>query len=116
MDAKFTVELDVPRSIEWTFGAESRLGSLPRPPLLTDLTNPRKSYFALCAVIWAALPSKDNPFESPDEIAEVLDTTEKVKSAFAVFMDAWRASRPKKVSEEKKASAKPEPSPASSLA
>lgn len=118
MDNQILVELDSPRAIRWTFGAEARLGSLPRPPQLQDLShsNPRKRYFTLCAVVWASLDPKDNPFETPEDLAEVLDTDAKVRAASEAFMRTWRDSRPKKQAEGKKASAKPEHSPASSLA
>jgi hypothetical protein len=96
MDEVFKVTLDVPRVIRWSFGAEARLGSLPRPPQLSDFGNNRKAFFALCGFIWAALDPESNPYERPDQLAEFLSEPEKVREASSAFFKAWKAAQAEK--------------------
>lgn len=64
------VNLDRPRSLRWSHRADARLGSLERPPLLSDLAhkNARKGFYALCAFVWAALETRDGVAD-PEEVA-----------------------------------------------
>lgn len=113
MSDVFMVKLDEPRPIRWTFGAQARLGSLARPPELSDLARPRKSYSALCAFVWASLVQKNHPFESPEDVAEFITTVDQKDAATSAFLDAFKAGNS---SAAKKASAEPAPSHASNSA
>ena len=109
----FIVSLDEPRPIKWTFGAQARLGSLPRPPELSDLAKPRKSYSALCSFLWASLTQRNHPFDSPEDLAERITTIEQRDKAMRVFLDAFKSANE---NASKKAGAEPAPSPASNSA
>lgn len=59
-----------PRKIAWTFASMARLGSLPNPPELSDLTDERKSPHALACFAWAMLaPEHHAEFPTPDAVA-----------------------------------------------
>ena len=68
-----TVNLDRPRSLRWSHRADMRLGSLERPPLLSDLAhkNARKGFYALCVFVWAALETRDG-MADPEEVAQYI--------------------------------------------
>lgn len=91
-DNPVVVQLDKPRVIRWSYGAQARLGSLPRPPEFTDLTRPRKSFYALAAFLWAAMTDRA-AFEGPEDVAEVL-TPDRVPGALKSLADAVTQANP----------------------
>lgn len=99
-----TVTLDRPRAIKWTRGADARLGSLDRPPSLSDLShrNGRKAFYALAACLWAALVERDAKLPDPEAVADHLATDEAQAAAFEALLGAFRAAG---VIEQKKTTA-----------
>ncbi len=99
-DAPVMVQLDRLRPLRWSYGAQARLGSLPRPPEFADLTRPRKSFYALAAFLWAALVER-GAFEGPEDLAECL-TPATMPGALKALADAITQANPKTDDAEKK--------------
>ncbi len=88
------IELDKPRAIAFTQRAQYRMGSLERPAALGDLRNPKKSYAALCAWLWACLtPAHVADFPGPEDVAEHVNN-ENVVRLMEALATAAKASNP----------------------
>lgn len=77
-----TLKLDTDRPLKWTMRTDFKLGGLSNPPSLSDIgsKNGRKAFHALCCHVWACLQDGGR-FESPEDIAEYLGTTEQQLAA-----------------------------------
>jgi hypothetical protein len=87
------ITLDRARRIRWDLRAESRLGSLDRPPAYRELAsrNPRRALYALCAHVWAALVAADaEDFSSFEDVAAQLEKKEVQVAAFEALIAALR--------------------------
>ena len=83
MKKTVTVELDRKRKLSWDNRAQYRLGSLARPPRPHDFANPRKSFSALCAFLWAMVEGDD--FAAPEDIAPHVDSQRALELMHAVL-------------------------------
>ena len=92
VDTPVIVQLSHPYALRWSYGAQARLGSLPRPPVFADLSRPRKSFYALSAYLWASMVDR-NVFEGPEDVAEEL-TQDRLSGALKALVDAVTQSMP----------------------
>lgn len=69
--------------LRWCDRADARLSSLERPPSFADLSHKKRSYYALCAIIWASIVERNHRFIDPEDLAEYLSTREQVATAMA---------------------------------
>lgn len=90
-----SVTLDKPYEVKWTRRAQARLESLERPPSFTDLgRKSKKPFYALCAFVWASLVERAHRFDTPEDVADYLDTPDKVASATRAIGEAITESFP----------------------
>lgn len=84
MDDPVTIALDRPRPIRWTERAAVRLSrvDLDFPTAVAQL-NQRTGLYALCALIWAALTERDQPYATPEDLAPYLATPAQQATALA---------------------------------
>ena len=87
MNAPVMVELDEPRRIRWTKMAGARMSRLGYSfaDAIKDLSNRNRFTYALCVIIWSALVELDTPYREPEQIAEALDTEEKIADALSAI-------------------------------
>jgi hypothetical protein len=107
------VTLDRPREVRWTNRAQARNSSLERPAAFTDLAKPRRRFYALCAILWAALAERNHPFAEPEDLAEYLSTEAQQLAALDVIKRLIEDASPKK-DQPPSASSTSGPAPSSS--
>lgn len=117
MSALFTkVLLDRPWRIRYSNRTIYRIQTLDRPLDLSDIANPMRSLAALSQWLWACL-DEPNPFESPEQVAEVIDLDRSTEITQAL-MDCVKMADTKtgnaKKDEKKDDSLTSSPSPTSS--
>lgn len=69
--------------LRWCDRAEAKLSSLDRPPTFSDLSHKKRSYYALCSIVWASIVEKNHRFIDPEDLAEYLSTREQVAAAMS---------------------------------
>lgn len=107
------VVLDKPWRIRFSNRALYRIQTLDKPFDLPDIYKPKRTLAALSQWIWACL-DEENPFETPDQVAEVIDLN-RVQEIVAALIQCVQLGQPKKNAKNADSST-PSPSPASSSA
>jgi hypothetical protein len=85
--------------LRWTKRAEARNSSLPRPISWADLARRKRSYYALLAVVWAALNDRDREFEAPEDLAEFIATEDQQVAAMKAIRAMLAEAYPEKKTE-----------------
>ena len=84
--------LDQPREIRWSLRAEARLSSVGLDfATAVSRLNRRQGLYALCALVWAALVDRDQPFATPEDLAEHLPGPTEQTAALAALRTAATA-------------------------
>src|SRR3954464_6801871 len=117
MSALFTkVLLDKPWRIRYSNRSLYRIQTLDMPLDLGEISNPKRSLAALSQWLWACM-DEPNPFESPEQVADVIDlsrTTEITQALIDCVTMGEAKSGDAKKEEKKDASLTPSPSLTSS--
>ncbi len=108
-----TIKLDRVRAIRWTERAKARNASLARPVAFTALSRGKNRLYAVCALLWAALVDRDHEFESPEDLAEYLQTDDQQLAAFKAISAMLEEAFPEKKSPPSVDSSPTGPSPSS---
>lgn len=103
-----------PYHIRWTKRARNRNASLKRPAAFHELANPRRRFYVLTALIWAALVEKDHGFEEPEDLADFLEDPEQQVVALKAVGDMIKEAFPEKKTPPNLDSSESGPPPSSS--
>lgn len=110
-DKLFTkVLLDKPWRIRFSKRCFYRIQMLDRPLNITEIGTTDRSFAALCQWLWACL-DEENPFDTPEKIAEVIDL-DRLPEIKKTLYDCVNLDEPK--NQKNEISSTTSPSPASS--
>lgn len=115
-DKPITVQLDRARAIRWTNRAAARNASLPKPVQFTALAQRRRSLYAICAIIWAALVDRDHEFEAPEDLADYFVSEAQQLAALHAIGEMVKDAFPEKKSAPNSGSSADGPAPSSTPA
>lgn len=77
------IQLDRAREVRWTKTARARMSRVDYSFELAiqDMANRRRFLYAVCVFIWSALVDLENPWDKPEQLAEVLMSEDKLSEA-----------------------------------
>lgn len=115
-DKPITVQLDRARAIRWTNRAAARNASLSKPVQFSALAQRRRSLYAICAIIWAALIDRDHEFEVPEDLADFFVSEDQQLAALQAIGAMIKEAFPEKKSAPNSESSAAGPAPSSTPA